>query len=298
MGLGLGCAASPPSAPCDSAPPDSAPPGRQPAATVEPAPIESPSERFAIVPYQTHGHRSVNVTVAGQALPFLFDTGGGLTFVSPDVARRAGCTPHGQLVGYRMRGDAVRFPRCDAVGLEVDGVTIAPGTVGVFDLGKLLPPDWPLLGGMLTLSSFEDRTVILELAKGQVETSSAPLPATASAPLNVVRQASGYSIVVLVPVKTATGTLWFELDSGSSAPLILAPHAAKMLGIDVVAAKKGDPPPAIAEVSVDLPGVGTVKTSAKVMDIIYDGNIGAPFMERFRWTLDLARERVTIAPAE
>ncbi|MEZ4442451.1 MAG: aspartyl protease family protein [Polyangiaceae bacterium] len=272
------------------------------AATTEP-------ETIPLEPYQTHGHRSVQVTLGGETLPFLFDTGGGLTFISPTLAERIGCRPEGRLVGFRMRGDQVALSSCRDVSLNAAGLPLPSATVGVFDLSTLLPPDWPALGGLVGLSSFVDRVLRIDLAGGKLEISATP-PSGDVAPVRLVRQASGLSVVVLIPVVTPRGELWLELDSGSDAPLILAPHAAAMLGVDVddpatlsagVAetqpAPEGAPPSwRVPKIRLPLPNVGEVETEAKVMDIIYDGNVGVPLMERFLWTLDLKTLAVKIEP--
>lgn len=259
--------------------------------------------RFDLRPYQQGGHRSVSVTVGDRTMPFLFDTGGGITLVGPELAEAASCRPSGRLVGFRMRGERVDFPRCEGVTLGVGGHSLTPGSVGVFDLSALLPEGWPRLGGLLALSSFGQEVVRLDLKGGRVELLE-KLDATGTA-YNVVQQASGYSYVVLVPIDTPRGRLWFELDSGSDAPLIVAPHAAEMLGVDLEGAdvthhvEEGKPEWwGIERVQLTLPDVGPVTTEAKAMDIIYDGNIGAPLMERFVWTIDLGEQRLAIRPRE
>ncbi|MEQ9322822.1 MAG: aspartyl protease family protein, partial [Polyangiaceae bacterium] len=274
--IAVGCAGGGPAAtapPCAPLATAAAPVESTTRPQAEPASAAPRSLRLA--PYQSHGHRTVEVMVDGAPIPFLFDTGGGVSFVSPAVAERVGCAPGGQLVGYRMRGDDVRFPRCEGLALEVDGLRLTAATVGVFDLGKLLPPEWPRLGGLIALSSFEGRVVTLDLAAGQVDVDAPPPATSESTAVNLVRQASGFSVVVVVPVPSSEGTLWLELDSGSSAPLILAPHAARALGMDA----EGEG--AAGEVMIELPNVGAVTTAAKVTDMIYDGYIGAPLMERF-----------------
>jgi hypothetical protein len=264
--------------------------------------VEQPAQRrpapaadvdiLTLTPYQTAGHRTVQASVGGQTLPFIFDTGGGVTLITPALAEAAGCTPIGRLVGYRMRGERVDFGRCDGVVPRAAGATLTDRTVGVFDINALLPPDWPALGGLITLASFEGRLVTVDLAGGEVRAAPSPAPAADAVRMNVVRQASGFSLVVLIPSPTPTGDLWLELDTGSSAPLLLAPHAAKMLGVETT--QKGDGPPVFEAASLSLPGVGRVQTPGAVVDMIYDGNIGAPLIERFIWELDLAHERVRV----
>jgi hypothetical protein len=161
-------------------------------------------------------------------------------------------------------------------------------------------PDWPRLGGLIALSSFPDSLVSLDLGAGKVHVSSASLPIDGSSPMKLVRQASGFAVGAMVPVEVGDRTLWLELDSGSSEPLLLAPHAARALGVPVAesaeaggAAPKPAPP---TEVSIALPGVGPVRVPARVQEMIYDGNIGAPLITRYRWHLDLANARIKIEP--
>lgn len=268
---------------------------------------KAPATVIEISPYQSFGHRSVEVTVAGKTETYLFDTGGGITLVTPAIAAAAGCSPFGQLTGFRMRGERIDFQRCDNFSYAVGDFGATSDVVGVFDVNQLIPPDWPRLGGMVTLSSFEGKRVKLSLSNGRVVVEE-PGESPVGTPMNMVRQASGYSVVVLVPSSTKAGTLWLELDSGSDAPLMLSPSSAKALGVDLsaegvvhtpaVAAAPGVRPRAeswkVPSVSITLPGVGPVSTSATVLDIIYDGNIGAPLIEKFDWTLDLKHRRVQI----
>jgi hypothetical protein len=277
---------------CASAP-TSPPASTEKAPTSASAPAATAPEVLKLTPYQTAGHRTVEASVGGQTLPFIFDTGGGITLITPELAAAAGCEPVGRLVGYRMRGDRVDFARCDDVDLVAPGATLRDRTVGVFDINALLPPEWPALGGLITLSSVEGQHVRLDLGGGAVEVRPPPpLPDAAAKQLNVVRQASGFSIVVLIPSPTATGELWLELDTGSSAPLLLAPHAAQMLGVETV--DQDDGRKTFTSATIALPGVGPVQTSGGVVDMIYDGNIGAPLIERFIWELDLAHDTVVV----
>lgn len=58
-------------------------------------------------PYGHTALRTVEVTVNGHESPFIFDTGAGMTVVTPEEARYAGCTPFGQVTGFRADGGKV-----------------------------------------------------------------------------------------------------------------------------------------------------------------------------------------------
>ena len=49
--------------------------------------------------------RQISVRVADKDYKFLFDTGGGHTLISPDIAAAVGCKPSGRMLGFRMNGD-------------------------------------------------------------------------------------------------------------------------------------------------------------------------------------------------
>lgn len=100
---------------------------------------------------------------------FLFDTAGGLSSVTPQFAKAAGCEPWGQVSGFRMRGDRVDLQRCEQIGFVLpSGVRVQLDTVGVFDFSKLLPPDVPRIGGLLVLDAFADRVLTLDLGAGRL----------------------------------------------------------------------------------------------------------------------------------
>jgi len=112
-----------------------------------------------------HGYNSVDVDVAGQRVPFFFDTGGGLTVITPALASSLHRTPWGRLTGYRMRGDRVDIPKCDPFALGLGSLQVVPPTVGVLDLGSFIPKDWEVLPGLLTLQSLDQRAITLNLAE-------------------------------------------------------------------------------------------------------------------------------------
>ena len=48
--------------------------------------------------------KKVNVTIGNNSYSFLFDTGGGETFISPEIANSLGKTIYGSTTGFRMSG--------------------------------------------------------------------------------------------------------------------------------------------------------------------------------------------------
>jgi hypothetical protein len=112
--------------------------------------------------------RTVQVTSGRDTLRLLLDTGGGHTLVTPEAAHRLGCEPFGRSVGHRMSGERVEFQWCNDIRLLVRDVPLAAARVAVFDLGAVLPPELPSLDGLLSLKSFADHVVTIDMARDRM----------------------------------------------------------------------------------------------------------------------------------
>src|SRR3954452_5053463 len=74
------------------------------------------------------------VNIAGKERLFQFDTGGGISFISPEIAKDLKCEKGAQVVGFRMTGDKLVTPRCDNVKLSIGGKPFIIPLAGVADL--------------------------------------------------------------------------------------------------------------------------------------------------------------------
>lgn len=234
--------------------------------------------------------RSMTVTVAGAARPFIFDTGGGETMITPDVAAAIGCTPYGRAIGFRAGGDRVAFQYCDDVVLRLGDVAIAHERVGVFDLTSLLPAGLPPAHGVVSLRSFRAQPVTIDLTAGKVTVETA---ASAAARTKVMRPLAirvatgptGAEATVYVGARVAGQQVWLLLDSGNGDSALLALHVAEAAGL-----KDGK-----GEVRLDIDGLGPVRVQARSWDAIYDGVLGVAFMQDWVFTFDLAAGRAWAA---
>lgn len=228
--------------------------------------------------------RTVEAVVAGSPQRFLFDTGGGGTLLTPNVAAAAGCAAFGQFVGFRHDGTKLTLPRCGPVAMSFGGLPPRRLEAAIFDLMSLLEGA-PEVGGVAALSTFEGETLTLDWQAGTltVETAASqrerirgmkPLRVRAS------RQASGAALDLMVAIEGEHGTLWFELDSGSVAPVLVAPHAAKELGL---ALSTSEP----RKVSFPIVGLGSIELPALEKEMIYDGLLNIEFLKQVVITLDL-----------
>jgi hypothetical protein len=233
--------------------------------------------------------RIVRVHAGNRDWQFLFDTGGGSTLISPDVAASIGCMPRGSITGHRMNGDAIVTPSCAGSPLTIGGWKAPPQTVGVFDLMSLLPPDWPRLDGVISLRSFAGRRVTLDLAANSLTVHASGVdksPAGAAGFTGRIASGpSGAELLAFAAVPVGADTLWLEIDSGNLDAILLAPHAARMLNLEDSVGTE------YPEISLPFPPGSSLKARARVRQLILDGALNAEWLEHGRLTMDLSTSR-------
>jgi hypothetical protein len=107
----------------------------------------------------------------------------------------------------------------------------------------------------------------------------------------VVRDAEGLALTVDAAVKTANGTAWMELDSGSDGDMVVADWLADEFGLDP---KKKDAQPIRFQLANGLKGEGR----GHARNLIVDGNLGSPFLRNWIVTFDLPRGRAWFSPTQ
>jgi hypothetical protein len=239
---------------------------------------------------------------------FLWDTGEGVSMITPAFARRVACTPWGQITGYRMTGDRIDAPHCDALAFDVAGIRLAAPSVIVYDISEFTKPGTPALDGSLGLDLFAGRALTFQLVRGtltvespaslaaRVTTSRVRATRAVEVPVRVVRDAEGLALTVNLPVSTPDGTAGMELDSGNSGPsMFVARYLAGLFGLDTTLTT-----PQSVRLAV---GGGTgpsvpLETVARTLPrMAMDGNLGVTFLRQYDVTLDLASGRAWLAPA-
>ena len=233
---------------------------------------------------------AIDVTVGDSTLPFLFDTGGGITCITPELAASAGCIPFGRLTGYRSIGERLDMQRCGSMQFSIGSADLEVEP-GVFDLMSLIKKqgDVSAVGGMVSLDLFDDRLITLDFARHTlVIESSASLAERVKSmnPLSVrfSRQAGGAALDIFVEVKAKTGTIWLELDSGNAGPVRLSPHAIRQLGID---ASLNDRLP----IALDISGLGPMPNEAYVDERNIDGLLNTIFLKDILLSVDFSSGR-------
>jgi hypothetical protein len=241
---------------------------------------------LTLSPYANSDLRTVVVTVNGRKSPFIFDTGAGDTVLTPEETRYAGCTPFGQVTGFRATGGQVTSSRCGPVMLQIGDYRV-DREVLEFDLLKLLGKA-PPVGGILGLASFDGQAVTIDLAHDRVTIETRRSLARRIRDMRPVKvrvtvDASG-AVVPFIEARAKTGTLWLEVDSGNDGPVFLAPHAQRQLGISI-------PEHATRPLDLDVVGLGRVPVTAASRSLIYDGQLDPAFLRQIELTIDLQHDR-------
>ena len=231
---------------------------------------------------------ALRVEVRGKERLFQFDTGGGNSFISPEIAKELGCEKGARVVGFRMTGDKLEAPRCDDVAIKIGGHTFVAPTAGVYQVGEFNAKG-VTVDGLLALDVFEGKTITIDFAGLQLivetpESAAQRIEGATELPARMIREMGGYAITIDAQVPSKVGHLGFELDSGNGGTLLIAKPYAAAFGIDPA---KG---PGMGSVEI---GKGIV-ASGFVMpaDITLDGNLGMPFLKDYLVTLDLDRGRI------
>jgi len=257
---------------------------------------ESPPLAIIELKEQAGANTTVQVRVGDHTGVFLFDTGEGVTSITPEFAETLGCKPWGRISGFRMSGERLDMTRCDNLVLELGGLSFKAPIVGVFDLMRLLPDSPVRLSGAIGLDIFAGRALTLQSQRNRLIMESpaslaARIAKAKEVPIRLVRDVEGVALAVDVGVPTSKGLAWMELDSGNGGTLVVAKHLAALFGLDP---ERKEPQP----VKFKLTGDIVVEGLARTPDIIMDGNIGLDFLRHWDLTLDLAKSRAWLAPAE
>jgi len=237
-----------------------------------------------------------HATVRGHEGNFMFDTGGGISYVSPAFAQTIGCKTWGQITGFTLVGQRLDMPRCDGLSFEIEGRSFSGQTSGIFDLMKFMPPNVPRIDGSIGLDVFAANAVTLSLAQRKLIVESASSLAARSksgkeVPVRLVREAGGAALAVYVAVPTPDGMAWMELDSGNGGANVVGKHIAALMKLDP---EKKEPQPASFMIAGGIPVTGMARVNEK---LVMDGNIGTRFLIDWNLTLDLAKGRAWLAPA-
>ena len=231
---------------------------------------------------------TINVQVGAKSYPFLLDTGGGITTITPPIAKEIGCEPFGQISGFNAGGTRLDFKRCDNAEIQVGGYKTRVDT-GVFDIMRLFGPETKEVGGIISLQTFRDRIITIDLSGNllTVETESSfadRIKGMKQLESRIGSQGGGAVIDIFVAANTPKGKIWMEFDTGNFGTMFLAPHAQEMLGINFDAPNRAK---MTKPVRLDIVGLGEIEMPAREREMIYDGMLNYDTISKMVVTIDL-----------
>jgi hypothetical protein len=236
---------------------------------------------------------TVEVVVGGKTRLFYFDSGGGISGISPALAKEIGCAQVGDMVGYNAGGDKSSGPRCEDVTFSISGFTVTRD-IGVFDPNPYFPNADGKLDGSIALDAFDGRALTMDLAGNllTVETEKSlkartremkPLAARMS------REMGGAALDIFLGAQTPNGRIWMLADTGNTNKMLLTPSAQKQLGInfdDAVGEKR------IKPVKINLINLGEIEMESRERVMIYDGMLNYDLLAKLVLTADFRTGRV------
>lgn len=231
---------------------------------------------------------TINVQIGNKIYPFLFDTGGGITTITPAIAREIGCEPFGQITGWNAGGARLDFKRCDDVELKL-GNHSTRVDAAVFEIMHFFSPETKEIGGILSLQTFAGKTITIDLSGNLVTLETEKSFAERVKDMKrlesrIGSQGGGAVIDIFVAANTPKGKIWMEFDTGNFNTLQFAPHAQEMLGINFDApnrAKTAKP------VKLELVGLGPIEAVGRERQMIYDGMLNYDTISKWLVTIDL-----------
>jgi hypothetical protein len=236
-------------------------------------------------------------TIAGKdTFQLIFDTGGGETLISPEIAKRLGHVPSGRSVGYRMTGEQVEFQYCPDITLTIGGIPFHHEEIAVWDIHSILPKELPPVDGILSLKTFQNQPFTLNLSSKKLiletpQSLSNSIKSMTRLRSRIATGLGGSEINVFLHGK-AQKSGWYLLDCGNLDVVLLSEKLNIKSSSDSISSS------GVWESEFIFDNLEPVLTKFRKKDIIYDGALSAEFMNDFIFTFDLSSNGVWISPIE
>ena len=98
--------------------------------------VEASGRPLAVIELASHPGGTYMMTmkasVNGKQGLFMFDTGGGISYIDPAFAHSIGCEPWGQITGFMLTGQRLDMPRCDGLKFDVAGRNLVSSETGTW----------------------------------------------------------------------------------------------------------------------------------------------------------------------
>lgn len=251
--------------------------------------VVSAQDTIQLEPY-IENIKTVEVYIAGKKYNFLFDTGGAETIISPELANAINKEIYGSVTGYRMSGETIKTQKADSISITIGTTKIFHQTVGVWDLMSILPKDLPRVDGVISLKSFQESILTIELSKNIIiiENKASAKKAITEKSLLTTRFSNGLEgadLNIFVGIPKDNHLYWFLFDSGNSGPFLLSNESAEVWNLKNENYEKSPE-------SEFVLGEKTLKIKPFVRDIIYDGVFNFDAISQYVFTINFKNKEV------
>lgn len=238
--------------------------------------------------------KSVNVEINNKSYKFIFDTGAGITMVSPEIIKEINKTAYGKNIGFRMSGEKVEMKLCDSLYINIKGINFYHSYIGVFDMMSLLPKEFERIDGIISLKTFENNKITLNLRENKliVETEESFKEKTSNMKLIPSRFANGPTgseLDILIGIKAHSQLWWFLFDSGNIAKTKIS----KNIALDWDLLYQEHKITEIGNYKFEIAG-DSITAPAIIDNIIYDGVLSYDFIQQSEFSISLVEEKIWI----
>jgi hypothetical protein len=236
--------------------------------------------------------KSVKVEINSKTYNFLFDSGAGITMVSPKIVKELNKTVYGNNVGFRMSGEKVEMKLCDSLVIKIGGINFHHSYVGVFDIMSLLPKEFERIDGVISMKTLEDNEITLNLSDNKliVETEDSFKKKIKNMNLIQSRFANGPNgseLNIFIGIKAYDQLWWFLFDSGNIAKTKISKNVAQEWDL----LYKENEITEIGKYKFEIDG-DSIATPTIIDNIIYDGALSYDFIQQSEFAISLIDEKI------
>ncbi len=237
----------------------------------------------------------IGVKIDNNQYNFLFDTGAGVTLISPEIVKKINRKEYGRGVGYRMLGEQIEYKKCDSVEIQIGGYKFFHSTVGVWDVNQVLPKDWPRIDGIISLGSFQDHCIMIDLSKNTIIVESDSTCEAKTKLMQIVESRfinglDGSENGIFLNLDKVGRKWWFLMDSGNLDKNIISYATAKEWNVEYVIDSGRV---VIDDLRYEFAGISRISPSV-IDEIIYDGVLNFDFLSQFIIIISYKEEKVWI----
>ena len=239
--------------------------------------------------------KTTDVIIDGKKYKFLFDSGGGETFISPAIANTLNKEIYGSSTGIRMDGEMIKYQKANSVSIKMGSTDLFHPTIGVWDIMSILPKELPTIDRVLSLKSFANRILTIDLSKNIliIENKNSLKKQTKTKTLVPSRFANGpdgAESAIFIGIPKQNNFYWFLFDTGNIGDIILSPECAQLwaLQTDTKSANISN----TTTKGEFMIGNNKVESNTYSKKIIYDGVLNFASISKFVFTIDFERKQV------